>query len=73
MALKDLAALYGRVALVMLAFAFVAGIVAGPLLPSAGIRASVAVAEDPIQDHWAAPELIRTRTPLQQQEHPKPL
>jgi hypothetical protein len=48
---KDLAALYGRVALVVLAFAFVAGIIAGPLLQKAGLRQSVTAAQDqPVLD-----------------------
>lgn len=58
MALKDLAALYGRVALVMLAFAFVAGIIAGPVLQKMGLRSSVTAA----QDHAPVPELIRAKT-----------
>lgn len=57
MALKDLAALYGRVALVVLAFAFVAGIIAGPVLQKAGLRSSVTAAKD----HAPVPELIRTK------------
>ncbi|MCG7391498.1 hypothetical protein MHY87_01065 [Microvirga sp. ACRRW] len=53
---KDLAALYGRVALVMLVFAFVAGIVAGPLVYKAGVQQSAnAVQDQPTQ------ELIRGR------------
>lgn len=51
MALKDLAALYGRVALVMVVFAFIAGIVAAPLLSRTSIRPSVTAAQD------GAPEL----------------
>ncbi|KLK91812.1 hypothetical protein AA309_18270 [Microvirga vignae] len=58
MALKDLATLYGRVALVVLAFAFVAGIIAGPVLQKAGLRSSVTAA----QDHVPAPEPIRAKT-----------
>lgn len=58
MALKDLAALYGRVALVVLAFAFVAGIIAGPVLQKAGLRSSVTTA----QDQAPLPELIRAKT-----------
>ena len=60
MVLKDLIALMGRVALVMLVFAFIAGIIAGPLLQKAGLRPSVTAAQDP-----AVPELIRAKaTPV---------
>jgi len=52
---KDVAALYGRVALVVLAFAFIAGIVVGPLVQKAG-RPSVTAAQD-----QPVPELIRVR------------
>jgi hypothetical protein len=56
MVLKDLVALLGRVALVMLVFAFIAGIVAGPLLQRAGLRPSVTAAQDS-----GGPELIRAK------------
>jgi hypothetical protein len=46
MALKDLAALYGRVALIMVVFAFVAGIIAGPVFQKAGLRSSMTVVQD---------------------------
>jgi len=46
MLLKDLAARYGHIALIVLAFGFVAGIVAGPLLQKAGLRGSVTAAQD---------------------------
>jgi hypothetical protein len=54
--LKKLAARYGRVALVALVFAFVAGIVAGPLLQKAGLRPSVTASQD-----QPAPELFRAK------------
>jgi len=57
MMLKDLAALYGRIALIVVVFAFVAGIIAGPVLQKAGFRSSVTVA----RDQAPVPELIRTR------------
>jgi len=56
MVTKDLATLYGRVALVVLAFAFVAAIIAGPLLQKAGLGRSVTAA----QEH-PAPEMIRLK------------
>lgn len=57
---KDLATLYGRVALVVLVFSFVAAIIAGPLLQKAGLGRSVATAQD-----FPAPELIRVKvTPV---------
>ena len=43
---KELVALCGRIALVMLAFAFVAGIVAGPLLSKPGFSRSITAAQD---------------------------
>ncbi|WP_134499127.1 hypothetical protein [Microvirga pakistanensis] len=53
---KDMATLYGRVALVVFAFAFVAAIIAGPLLQKAGFGPSVTAAQDvPI------PELVRVK------------
>jgi hypothetical protein len=57
MALKDLAALYGRVALIMVVFAFIAGIIAGPVFRKAGLRSSVTA----VQDQAPMPELIRTK------------
>jgi len=57
MVLKDLVALMGRVALVMLVFAFIAGIIAGPLLQKVGLRPSVTAAQDP-----AMPGLIRVKS-----------
>lgn len=60
MALKDLAALYGRVALIVIAFAFIAGIIAGPMLQKAGLRSSATAA----QDRSPLPELIRTNAAL---------
>jgi hypothetical protein len=57
MALKDLAALYGRVALIVVVFAFVAGIIAGPVLQKVGLRSAVTAA----QDQAPVPELIRTK------------
>lgn len=59
MALKDLAALYGRLAFIVVVFAFVAGIIAGPLLPKSGLRSSDALA----QEHGPAAKMIRAKTP----------
>ncbi len=56
MTAKDLAALYGRIALIVLVFVFVAGIVAGPLLHGAGSRPSVTALQE-----QSPPELIRAR------------
>ncbi|MXQ10061.1 hypothetical protein [Microvirga makkahensis] len=57
---KDLATLYGRVALVVFAFAFVAAIVAGPLFQKAGLGRSVTAAQE-----TPAPEIIRVKaTPV---------
>lgn len=58
MVLKDLAVLYGRVALIMIVFAFVAGIVAAPLLSNADMGPSLAAA----QDHAPSPQLIRVKS-----------
>jgi len=56
MKLKNLTAQYGRVALVALVFAFVAGIIAGPLLQKVELRPSVAASQD-----QPAPELMHAR------------
>lgn len=57
MARKDLAGLYGRVALVMVVFAFIAGIVAAPLLSKTSIRPSLTAA----QDGPSEPQLIKVK------------
>lgn len=54
---KELVALCGRVALVMIAFAFVAGIIAGPLLPKPRFPQSITAAQD-----QPASELIRVKS-----------
>ncbi|HZH12312.1 MAG TPA: hypothetical protein VEZ24_18325 [Microvirga sp.] len=58
MARKDLAAFYGRVALVMVVFGFIAAIVAAPLLSTTSVRPSLTAAQD------SAPslELIRVKS-----------
>lgn len=53
MARKDLMAVYGRLGLIMAAFALVVGIIAAPILPKFGTPAVV-----------AAPELSRQGFPL---------
>lgn len=53
---KELVALCGRIALVVLVFAFVAGIIVGPLLPKSGLSHSVTAAQD-----RPASELIRVK------------
>ncbi|SCY72972.1 hypothetical protein SAMN02927923_02170 [Microvirga guangxiensis] len=64
---REWAALYGRVALVVLAFAFVAAIVAGPLLKGEGAQHSVAVLR-PQPEH----ELIRTKMTSTSESKAKP-
>jgi hypothetical protein len=46
MALKDLAALYGRVCLIVAAFALVAGIIAGPIVQKILFPQSASYARD---------------------------
>ncbi|WP_243373483.1 hypothetical protein [Microvirga solisilvae] len=58
MALKNFAVVYGRVALIVVAFAFVAGIVASPLLSKSSLRPSLAVS----QDDMPAPQVIRVKS-----------
>lgn len=58
MALKDLAALYGRVALILVVFAFVAGIIVGPLVQNGGFNHSVTAA----QERMPAPDLTRSKS-----------
>lgn len=58
MALKDIAALYGRIALVIAVFAFVAGIIAAPLLSRTSNPPSLTA----VRDGMPAPQLIRVKS-----------
>lgn len=58
MALKDHAALYGRVALVVFVFAFVAGIVAAPLLSEGGARKPLTTA----QESASSPQVLKVKS-----------
>jgi len=58
MALKDHAALYGRIALVAFVFAFVAGIVAAPLLSKSGTQRPLTTA----QENASNPQIIKVKS-----------